>query len=153
VAKRKAPQDTSIDKALEIVTGDVDVPLAKDKKLSFPEYGYFTGGEKKPCAWAFKKPFAPRVELEIVTDKKAQKLGVPTGPAIRLCYAKDTAAPLVHVKTVKEAVDFGNHYLACLKSDGKSKQAAEACSLKTAEGLKLNYKMAGVKRTSRRGRR
>lgn len=143
--KKTAPRDTSIDKALEVVSGDVDVPLAKDRPFSFPEYGYFTEAEKKPCAWAFKKPFSPRVELEIVTDKKSKKLGVPSGPAIRLCFKKDTPAPLIPVKTVGKAVEIGDRYLKCLKTQ----EGAEQCALNSAKDYP--HKIAGAPR--RRSRR
>lgn len=144
----KPPSDAAIAKVAGEVSGTLTPSLLANKKLTVPEYGFVQKSEKKPCKWGFEKAFKPRVELEIVSGVKADKLGIEAGPAIRLCYAEDKPGPLVSVTTIKEGLDVGNKYLRCLKTDGDSPDEAKACGLKAAKGV--SHTIAGLRRKSRR---
>jgi hypothetical protein len=148
-----APSTASADASIALVSGKIDTSLAKGEhatdpkynvKLSFPEYGFAAKVEKKPCVWKYERAFQPRVEMEIVTGKKADKLGVPAGPSIRLCHTKNAPGPLIPVQNVGTAVRIGEQFLKCSKTESDAKE----CALKSAKGQP--YKIAGSPRRKAR---
>lgn len=149
--KKKALPKGDIESIISGVSGKITNRLEKAPRFSFPEYGFrIKTGMKKPCEWDYDRaPPKARIEFETVTDDGAAKLGVKPGPALRLCFGVDQPGVLVNVSTPKEAVEIGKNFRDC--SSGE--KSAKSCALDTAKDLKLNYKIAGVKRTSRRGRR
>lgn len=117
---------------LSLITGRVISERAEKatekKRLDFDEYGYYRKTKKKPCEWAQKdKEFpAGRTELEIVSDRDAKSLGVPAGPALRLCINKNEKAPIIHVRDPEEAREIGTLFRNCVMSGGKDKMACAA---------------------------
>lgn len=149
---RRKPSDASGAPDVSVVKGSITQTILPNKPYSFDEFGYYRkSGEKKPCSWVVNKknpkPFpVGRVELEMVTNEKAAKLGIPNGPALRLCYGKDEASPVVSVKTPDEALKIAKQFRDCaVKGDDKRTCAVKALGTE-------NLTIAGLRR-KRRSRR
>lgn len=133
---------------LDEVTGPMNTPLVAKKENFFPKFGFHRkSGEKKPCAWMFPgKPWPGyRVELEMVTDKKSAKLGIKSGPAVRLCFGEDEPGPLVSVSSPEDAIKIGRNFLDCIEKDGES---AKACAFEKTKDVP--HTIAGLRRRKKR---
>ena len=80
--REKTPDESSVVDNLSKIKGTLSSKLANLPQYSWDEYGYHRkSGEKKPCSWVMNKknpkPFpVGRVELEMVTNDKADRLGL-----------------------------------------------------------------------------
>lgn len=147
---RRARADAAGAPDVSVIKGSIKQTIMENKPFSFDEYGYHRkSGEKKPCSWVVNKktpkPFpSGRVELEIVTNDKAERLGLSPGPAVRLCYGKDQPSPLVSVKNPKDALKIASKFRDCAVG-GTDK---ETCAIE-ALGTK-NLTIAGLRRRKKR---
>lgn len=151
--RERTPEDAALIKSLSKIQGTLTSKLANLPKYSWDKFGYHRkSGEKQPCSWVINKkkpkPFpVGRVELEVVTNDKAERLGLPVGPAIRLCYGKDQPSPLVSVKDPVKALKIAKDFRDCaVKGDDKEKCAIEALNAGSAKNLTI----AGLRRRKNR---
>lgn len=105
--------------------------------FEFPQFGYYRKTKKKPCAWNEKdKPFPTgRVELDVVTGRDAEAVGVRAGPALRLCIRENEVAPIVPVDSPDEAQAIGAAYRDCVVA-GNDKKACALDKLEKFRGIK-----------------
>lgn len=151
MARRRAA-DASGAPDVSAIKGTIRQTILPNKPFSFDEFGYHRkSGEKRPCSWVVNKknpkPFPNgRVELEMVTNEKSARLGIPAGPALRLCYGKDEASPVVSVKNPADALRIAKKFRDCaVLGDDKKECAVKALGTE-------NLTIAGLRR-KRRSRR
>ena len=151
--RERSPEEMVLVENLKKIHGSLSSKLSNLTSYSWDKYGYHRkSGEKKPCSWVVNKknpkPFpVGRVELEMVTNDKAERLGLKIGPAIRLCYGKDQASPVVSVKTPQEALKIAQDFRDCaIKGTDKETCAVDALGIKSAKKLTI----AGLRRRKAR---
>ncbi len=163
--KPRAPAPEGIEalqRNLSLIKGSLVIKQSGSKEFDFPEFGFFRKTKKTPCAWGKvkgkEKPVPPgRVELDIVTGRDAERLGVKSGPALRLCLDKNTVAPIVSVASPEEAREIGAAFRDCVIKNGTGASEKKTCALDTLRKMRgiseESVRFAGVRKTARRRRR
>jgi hypothetical protein len=99
----------------------------RKQKFEYPQFGYYRKSKAKPCAYVKGKPLPPgHLELVMVPDRDAPELGVPAGPALRICLGQEKPGPIISVKDPIEAKAIGDAYKKCAVGEGKDKEACAA---------------------------
>jgi hypothetical protein len=135
--------------SLKTVTGATDIVGQFDRgEFVFPEYGFHRQTTKQPCAYQPGKPIPPGyVELDVVADKAATKLGIPAGPTLRFCMEQGKPGPVLSVKDPHKATAVVNAYKACIIKEGRSKME---CAERVIEERPVRISGAPKRRRSRR---
>lgn len=125
--------------------------IEKKQKYAFDEFGYYRKTSKKPCQWMGTKPMHKgRVELDVISERDAEKLGVPAGPAIRLCIKPNEAAPFISVKDPEEALRIATAFRDCAVAGGDVRK----CGIDTVSRMRgvraEDVRFAGNKKRTRR---
>jgi hypothetical protein len=149
---------------VRVIRGDLAVRSAREKagaalsskkgQFQYDQFGYYRKSKKKPCGYVpGKTPPLGHMELEMVSNRDAESMGIPAGPALRLCIRQSEPGPIVHVRDPEEAKRIGDAYKACLTGEGKDKESCAVGVLKKARpGQDIH--LAGVrKKTTRKARR
>ncbi len=131
------------------------------EKFVFPEYGFLRKADKPPCEWKIQykkgggktggKPMHKgRVELAMITNEDSEKMGLPPGPAVRLCVTANKPAPIVSVADPGDALKIAAGFRDCAKK-AKTSKGVKQCGLEAiaqARGIpEASVKIAGLGRS------
>lgn len=160
--RKAAPRSTEEAPDVSIVSGPLDKLPGSGDEFVFEDYGFYRKTPKPPCEWKIQykkgggktggKPMHPgRVELAMITNEESSKMGLPPGPAIRLCAEANKPAPIVSVTDPAEALKIATTFRDCVvvkKGDPKK------CGIDTiakARGIPAaKVQIAGLRKRSRR---
>lgn len=129
------------------------------EKFVFPEYGFLRKADKPPCEWKIQykkgggksggKPMHKgRVELAIITDEQSPKIGLPPGPAVRLCITANKPAPIVSVSDPGDALKIAAKFRDCATKTKKSPKQCGLEAIAEARGIpEASVKIAGLGRS------
>lgn len=112
----------------------------------FPKYGFYRKTDKPPCEWKIQykkgggktggKPMhRGRVELAMITNEEAGKLGVRPGPAVRLCVTANKPAPIVSVSDPGDALKIAEAFRDCVADKRKSVKQCGLTTIAKARGI------------------